>query len=111
MEGGYIIGLKQNGQSVTLEPGGQFELSGGILESLHQTCAEVNNHLYQVRSVSEELGIGFLGAGFDPKWRFEDVPRMPKERCVCIGVSCRTHPMWLASTRTATPFFQLSCFP
>ena len=80
MEGNNIIGLKQDGQSVTLEPGGQFELSGATLESLHQTCAEVNTHLYQVRSVSEELGVGFLGAGFDPKWMYEDVPKMPKER-------------------------------
>lgn len=80
MEGEHIIGLEQNGQSVTLEPGGQFELSGATLESLHQTCAEVNNHLYQVRSVSEELGVAFLGAGFDPKWKYEDVPKMPKQR-------------------------------
>ena len=80
MEGEHIIGLQYDGQSVTLEPGGQFELSGGILESLHQTCAEVNQHLYQVRSVSEELGVGFLGAGFDPKWTNDEVPRMPKQR-------------------------------
>jgi glutamate--cysteine ligase len=80
VEDGSIIGLKQGGQSVTLEPGGQFELSGATLESLHQTCAEVNSHLYQVRSVSEELGVAFLGAGFDPNWRFEDVARMPKKR-------------------------------
>lgn len=80
MEGTNIIGLKFDGQSVTLEPGGQFELSGATLETLHQTCAEVNQHLYQVRSVSEELGVGFLGAGFDPKWKYEDVPVMPKER-------------------------------
>lgn len=80
MEGEHIIGLEQSGQSVTLEPGGQFELSGATLESLHQTCAEVNNHLYQVRSVSEELGVAFLGAGFDPKWKYEDVPKMPKQR-------------------------------
>jgi glutamate--cysteine ligase len=80
MEGEHIIGLQQDGQSVTLEPGGQFELSGAVLESLHQTCAEVNNHLYQVRSVSEELGVAFLGAGFDPKWKYDDVPKMPKER-------------------------------
>ena len=80
MEGDNIIGLELDGQSVTLEPGGQFELSGATLESLHQTCAEVNQHLYQVRSVSEELGIGFLGAGFDPKWKYEDIPKMPKQR-------------------------------
>lgn len=81
MEGDYIIGLTQaDGQSITLEPGGQFELSGATLDTLHKTCAEVNNHLYQVRSISEELGIAFLGTGFDPKWRFEDVDRMPKQR-------------------------------
>ena len=78
MEGTKIIGLQLDGQSVTLEPGGQFELSGATVESLHQTCAEVNQHLYQVRSVSEELGLGFLGAGFDPKWKYEDVPRQRK---------------------------------
>jgi glutamate--cysteine ligase len=48
IEEGKIIGLTQDGQSVTLEPGGQFELSGAILDTLHKTCAEVNSHLYQV---------------------------------------------------------------
>lgn len=80
VENGNIIGLTQDGQSVTLEPGGQFELSGATLDSVHKTCAEVNNHLYQVRSISEELGIAFLGVGFDPKWKYEDVQRMPKAR-------------------------------
>ena len=80
VENGNIIGVKQSGQSVTLEPGGQFELSGATLESIHQTCAEVNSHLYQVKSISEEIGVGFLGTGFDPKWKYEDVPMMPKER-------------------------------
>ncbi|CAL5365775.1 unnamed protein product [Camellia sinensis] len=47
MEGDNIIGLKQAKQSISLEPGGQFELSGAPLETLHQTCAEVNSHLYQ----------------------------------------------------------------
>ncbi|KAI3430867.1 hypothetical protein D9Q98_009276 [Chlorella vulgaris] len=80
IEEGKIIGLTQDGQSVTLEPGGQFELSGAILDTLHKTCAEVNSHLYQVRSISEELGIAFLGVGFDPKWRYEEVSMMPKAR-------------------------------
>ncbi len=48
MEGEYIIGAELDGQSVSLEPGGQFELSGAPLETLHMTCAETNNHLYQV---------------------------------------------------------------
>lgn len=49
MEAGKIIGVTLEGQSVTLEPGGQFELSGAPVESIHKTCAEVNSHLYQVR--------------------------------------------------------------
>ncbi|WZZ46870.1 hypothetical protein YC2023_043129 [Brassica napus] len=80
MEGDKIIGLKQGKQSISLEPGGQFELSGAPLETLHQTCGEVNSHLYQVKAVAEEMGIGFLGIGFEPKWRREDIPIMPKGR-------------------------------
>ncbi|MQL94344.1 hypothetical protein Taro_026986 [Colocasia esculenta] len=80
MEENYIIGLKQGKQSISLEPGGQFELSGAPLETLHQTCAEVNSHLYQVKAVAEEMGIGFLGIGFQPKWGIKDIPIMPKGR-------------------------------
>uniref|UniRef100_A0A5B7AQC1 Glutamate--cysteine ligase, chloroplastic n=1 Tax=Davidia involucrata TaxID=16924 RepID=A0A5B7AQC1_DAVIN len=80
MEGDNIIGLKQGKQSISLEPGGQFELSGAPLETLHQTCAEVNSHLYQVKAVAEEVGIGFLGIGFQPKWGLKDIPIMPKGR-------------------------------
>ena len=80
VEGDNIIGLKQGQQSISLEPGGQFELSGAPLETLHQTCAEVNSHLYQVKAVAEEMGIGFLGIGFQPKWELKDIPMMPKGR-------------------------------
>ncbi|CAJ1937438.1 unnamed protein product [Sphenostylis stenocarpa] len=80
MEDDKIIGLKQGKQSISLEPGGQFELSGAPLETLHQTCAEVNSHLYQVKAVAEEMGIGFLGIGFQPKWGIKDIPVMPKGR-------------------------------
>ncbi|KAL2650472.1 hypothetical protein R1flu_018600 [Riccia fluitans] len=79
-ENGNIIGLKMAGQSISLEPGGQFELSGAPVETLHQTCAEVNSHLYQVKAVAEEMGIGFLGIGFNPKWSIPDIPIMPKGR-------------------------------
>lgn len=59
MEGDHIIGLTQaDGQSITLEPGGQFELSGATLDTLHKTCAEVNNHLYQVRERRQRQGRG-----------------------------------------------------
>ncbi|CAL5434068.1 unnamed protein product [Camellia sinensis] len=81
MEGDNIIGLKQGMQIISLEAGGQFELSGAPLETLHQTCAEVNSHLYQVKTVAEEMGIGFLGIGLQPKWGLKDTPIMPKGRC------------------------------
>ncbi len=83
MEGDSIIGLKSPptcGGTISLEPGGQFELSGAPLEHLHQTCDEVHTHLAQVREVGEELGIGFLGMGFSPKWTLDETPIMPKGR-------------------------------
>jgi len=81
LEAGDPIALLDNtGASITLEPGGQLELSGALLDSIHQTCTEVNTHLRQVRSVSEPLGIAFLGMGFQPKWGREDMQWMPKAR-------------------------------
>jgi glutamate--cysteine ligase len=80
-EGGNVIALrKPDGASVSLEPGGQFELSGAMLETIHQTCAEVHTHLAEVKAVCEEIGAGVLGLGFDPKARREDVDWMPKGR-------------------------------
>ena len=75
-----IIALSKNGQSITLEPGGQFELSGAMLTTIHETCAEVNNHLAQVRDVAGELGVGFIGIGMQPKWQRSEIPVMPKQR-------------------------------
>ena len=80
MEGEYIIGLKKDGQSVSLEPGGQLELSGAMLKNLHQTCAESNSHLRQAQAVSEKLGINYIGMGFNANIKREDVPIMPKGR-------------------------------
>ena len=79
-ENGLPIALKKNGASVSLEPGGQFELSGAPVKTLHETCSEVHEHLDQVRTVAEPLGVGMLGMGFQPKWRREDIPWMPKGR-------------------------------
>jgi glutamate--cysteine ligase len=72
--------LDETGASITLEPGGQLELSGALLDNIHQTCTEVNTHLKQVRAVSEPLGVAFLGMGFQPKWRREEMEWMPKAR-------------------------------
>jgi glutamate--cysteine ligase len=81
VEGGNIIALgHEDGCNVTLEPGGQLELSGAPVRTLHQTCAEVNLHLDQCKAVGEDLGVGFLGTGFNPKWRREDIHWMPKGR-------------------------------
>lgn len=80
-EKGNVIALrKSDGASVSLEPGGQFELSGAMMETIHQTCAEVQTHLKEVKSVCEEIGAGVLGLGFDPKSRRENVGWMPKGR-------------------------------
>jgi glutamate--cysteine ligase len=80
LEHGRPIALKREGANVSLEPGGQFELSGRPVQTLHETCYEVHEHLDQVRTVAEPLGIGMLGVGFQPKWRREDIPWMPKGR-------------------------------
>ena len=74
------IALLRDGASVTLEPAGQLELSGAPLETIHQTCVEVGTHLNEVRQVSDELRLGFLGMGFQPKWRRDEMPWMPKGR-------------------------------
>src|SRR5438094_6335508 len=81
IEKGNVIALSNDSRcSITLEPGGQFELSGAPLETVHQTCDEVHEHLRQVREVCDELGLGMIGLGFDPKWRREEIPFMPKAR-------------------------------
>ena len=86
VEAGKVIALHDNkGASVSLEPGGQLELSGGLMESIHQTAAEVTHHLGQVKQVAGPLGIGFLGAGFQPKWGQGDIPWMPKGRYAVMG--------------------------
>ena len=79
-EHGNVIALLMDKCSITLEPGGQFELSGAPLRSIHETCAEVGRHLSQVKEVGSELGIGLLGMGMNPKWSREDTPWMPKGR-------------------------------
>jgi len=83
-EGGHPIALKKDDCSITLEPGGQLELSGGLLDNLHQTCNEVNTHLAQVREVAEPLGIGFIGLGFHPTATLDEIEWMPKGRYVIM---------------------------
>ncbi len=79
-EGDNVIALKGRDGAISLEPGGQVELSGAPLADLHETCSEVQTHLHQVREVGRELGIGMIGIGFNPKWRRDDMHWMPKAR-------------------------------
>lgn len=74
------IGLTRNGANISLEPGGQFELSGAPMETVHETAAELQNHLSEVASIATPLGIKFMGIGTAPEWRHEDMPVMPKGR-------------------------------
>jgi glutamate--cysteine ligase len=84
LEGDRIIALKRaegvQGGNISLEPGGQFELSGRPVSTLHETAEETTDHFYEVLNVGEPLGIGFLGLGFSPKWTLAETPRMPKDR-------------------------------
>lgn len=82
MEKGNIIGLYDvtGGGAISLEPGGQFELSGAPVENVHQTQSELMAHLAQVREIATPLGIGFLGLGMTPSWSRADIPVMPKGR-------------------------------
>ena len=79
-EAGNVIALERGKANVSLEPGGQFELSGAPLETIHDICEETGQHLQEVKVVADELGLGFLGLGFTPIWRRDEVPVMPKGR-------------------------------
>ncbi len=80
LEGDNPIALSKEGCNVTLEPGGQLELSGAPLVDIHETCSEVHEHLDQVKAIADPLDISLIGLGFLPLWRREDIPQMPKDR-------------------------------
>ncbi|MEN5228773.1 glutamate--cysteine ligase [Brevundimonas naejangsanensis] len=85
LEGDHVIALERKNAegfsaSISLEPGGQFELSGAPLKNIHDICNETGQHLMEVKQVADQLNLGFLGLGFDPMWRREDIPVMPKGR-------------------------------
>ncbi len=79
-EGDNIVGLVKDGANVSLEPGGQLELSGAPLETIHETCDEVNQHLKEVQTVADRIGAKFIGLGAAPEWTHEQMPLMPKGR-------------------------------
>jgi glutamate--cysteine ligase len=82
IEDGNIIGLFDvtGGGAISLEPGGQFELSGAPVETVHQTSSELMAHLAQMREIARPLGLGFLGLGMTPNWSRAEMPMMPKGR-------------------------------
>jgi len=79
-EQGKLIGLTKGAANISLEPGGALELSGAPLETIHQTCDEVNTHLAQVKAIAGEIGVGFIGLGAAPNWLEDEVSLMPKGR-------------------------------
>ena len=79
-EKNIIISLKKNGEYITLEPGGQIELSGAQLTTIHQTCAETSNHLNELKNLSKKFNFILLGIGVEPNLSVKDFPWMPKDR-------------------------------
>ena len=79
-ENNNLIGLSKNGANVSLEPGGALELSGAQVQTVFQTCDEVNEHLSQVKSIADKLNIGFIGLGAAPHWKHHEMSMMPKGR-------------------------------
>ena len=80
IENGNVIALSGTDGTISLEPAGQFELSGAALENLHQTCSEAGRHLNQCKEIGQRLGVGFLGVGMWPDKARSDLPVMPKGR-------------------------------
>ena len=78
----------EHGGSITLEPGGQFELSGAPLTHVHETCREVHTHLAQVREVADALDIGFIAIGFSPKWTLAKRRSCPSAATRSCGATC-----------------------
>jgi glutamate--cysteine ligase len=79
-EAGKLTGLEKDGANVSLEPGGALELSGAPVETIHETCDEVNSHLREVKDIADEIGVGFIGLGAAPHWTHDEMPLMPKGR-------------------------------
>src|SRR6266480_3022023 len=93
IEDGNIIGLFDvtGGGAISLETGGQFELSGAPVATVHQTCSELMAHLAQIREIARPLGIGFLGLGMTPNWSLAQIPMMPRGGIGSLRPAC---PKW-----------------
>ncbi len=80
LDGETLVGLEREGATITLEPGGQLELSGAPLYTLHETCREFQSHVALLKQVSAPFGIVWLGLGIHPLTKFDELPHMPRER-------------------------------
>jgi len=80
LDGQTLIGMERDGANISLEPGGQFELSGAPLDNVHEVCAEIGRHLTETKAIARELELGFLSLGHTPDWRRNEIPVMPKGR-------------------------------
>ena len=79
-EGDNVIGLHRDGANISLEPGGQFELSGAMMADMHETAAELRTHLKEMQALAEPMGVRFMGIGAAPEWTHDQMPVMPKGR-------------------------------
>ena len=79
-EENLLVGLISNGASISLEPGGQYELSGNNFKTVHETNEESKKHFAELKKISAKFGVLYLAVGYDPFWNSEDIPWMPKER-------------------------------
>ena len=75
-----IVALSKDKESITLEPGGQIELSGAPLDNIHETCEETTHHLRELKKLGEEFNFILLGMGVEPNLKLDDFPWMPKQR-------------------------------
>ena len=80
MEKKNIIGLQKQGKSITLEPGNQIELSGDILNNIHEACSESHEYLFELQQVTKKLDLKIVSSGFDPISKLDEVPNNPKKR-------------------------------
>lgn len=104
LEEGHPIALRQNEAAITLEPGGQLELSGAPVFDIHAAKDEIDEHLHQLGIVCRDLGIAFLGIGTQPKWTFQEIPWVPKGRYRVMReyLPTKGHLSLDMMTRTAT---------
>ena len=93
-EGETLIGLSRNGASVSLEPGGQFELSGAPLADMHEICAETGQHLEEVKAVADEIGVGFLGLALRPTGAGPMCRSCPRAAIRSCATTCPRSALW-----------------